>query len=293
MATDTATVLQATILAQGLYTKLDRAITSGLTLTPDPWAIPSSSEAGFALPATKTVDVRVTFHAEPGRRSVWLALDTDNAPLTGNYTVIIDGNTVTYNATSSAPADVDALLQGIADAINADGTVGALVVATRVKASSTATSAPYDAVRLTAVASAAVAASGLPAGASYKTFALGACSFPAGADLHIIREVDSATLNIWSKPGYNTDSVPSGGLSGIASLQRTAWVLGGNGQIVLSSAGYDERMDFASRSAIFLGLSDAVVTDSTFTIVASGVAGIVTVTNQVIGVAAYAYDPTT
>lgn len=44
--------------------------------------------------------------------------------LTATYTVTVAGTAVVYNATSSAPADRNALLAGIAAAINADATVG-------------------------------------------------------------------------------------------------------------------------------------------------------------------------
>jgi hypothetical protein len=45
------------------------------------------------------------------------------------YTVTIDGNDVDYDASAETPANNAALLQGIVDAINADGTVGAIVTA--------------------------------------------------------------------------------------------------------------------------------------------------------------------
>lgn len=69
---------------------------------------------------------RVAFHARefPLTRTCWMLLGTTS--LTATYTVTVAGTAVVYNATSAAPANRDALLAGIAAAINADATVGPL-----------------------------------------------------------------------------------------------------------------------------------------------------------------------
>ncbi len=90
---------------------------------------PNSAADGVYLQdspkAHACIALRETVHARTCRAVI------GTAALTGTtYTITIDGNAVAYDSTAEAPADADALVQGIVDGINGDGTVGPLVTAT-------------------------------------------------------------------------------------------------------------------------------------------------------------------
>ena len=285
MSTTTAEILDGTALAQGRKTQLSTTLIGAdrRQLSPNPWAAPGESEVGFSLSSTVQTDLRATFHANARGRSVWFVIDETASPVDGAYSIEIDGTVVTY--TASSVADIDTLLDAIVDEVNNDAAVSLLVLASKVKHKDT--SGSYDAIRVVALDSDATPASGLPSGGSYSTFSVGAStSFPEEVELYVVREVDSASLRVWDKRGYSTTTSVDANMNGPASLQQDGWAVASNGEIgALPTQGYDERWNFASRSAVFLELYDLVTTDETFSIASSG-DGIYGVVNHVTAVAA-------
>lgn len=266
-----ARATEAAVLASGRTTQLSTTLldpNDNVVQLPNPWARPSPDDAGFATQNTMAVDVRVSFHQNSQARRVWLLVDRDNLPLTGDFVVEVDGTTVTYDATAAAPADKDTLLEEWADAINNNVTVGAIVTATRVKLRDA--SGSYDAVRLEAIPAAADAADGIPAGAAYATYSIGAdIAAPQAAALRLVREVDSASMSIWTLKGFTVASTVQAGLNTAMSGLIDAWVetldFG-----ALNENGFDERLDYASRNAGFVHLYDPVTTDEPLSIAVSG-----------------------
>lgn len=272
-----ASATSSAILSASRYTQLSTVLVAadGLTLTPDPWALPAPSDLGFELGDTIGADVSISFHRDLRGRTVWLVIDPDNAPLSGDYVCEVDGTVVTYTAASDA--DVDTVLQGWADAINADATVGDIVTAAKVKLRDPSAGA-YDAVRIVRLPSAAVAATGIPAGAAYKTFSLGAStSAPAGAALEVHREVDSASMAVYTLPGFSKTAAVAGALNGSVGGQVSNWRLHED-HGSQPALGFDDRFNFAARAAARVVLYSPVTSDEAFTIVSSG-AGIYTVRN--------------
>lgn len=107
---------------------------------------PASPEAGVSLANTIYLAIAISLREEVHRRTARVSITT--LDLTATYTVTVDGHAVDYDADTASPSPSDAadVLQGIADAINADGTVGGLVTATAVDEDGDGT---VEAVRLT------------------------------------------------------------------------------------------------------------------------------------------------
>jgi len=275
MSTTTAQASIAAILAAGGTTRVDTTLigTDRRELSPNPWGRPSAAEAGFTTLNTGSVDCRVAFHETPQTRTVYLVIDETAAPLTGNYVVELDTFVSTYDATAGAPADVDALLTAWAAKIVADigpsGSLGqAVQSATRVAYKDPAGS--YDAIKLVGIVDPATPADAEPAGVDYTTFSIGAStSCPAGAELYILREVDSASMAIYTKNAASlTTEVEANLTSGMSAL-LSGWTLAGDVG-ALPTDGYSERLYMASQSAGFIRLYTAVETDEPLTIVTSG-----------------------
>lgn len=247
---------EAAILAAGLRTRLASGLvdsTDGKALSPDPFALPSESELGYAL-ETKAADIIVSFHRDLRSRTFWLWIDRDSAPLTGNYVCEVNTTVSTYDATSAAPADVDELLTEWAAQINSDISAVTATLDTIVAASGT-----VDAVRVVVDSSDSQA---------YVTCSIGAStSAPAGADLHVLREPDYASLEVYTKTGTEVANTVnrSGATDALFQGWRLARTIG-----ELEFKGYDQRGDFAERSNVFLRLYDEVTTDETLTVVGSG-----------------------
>lgn len=113
---------QAGLLAIGLnpeWADLDVTILSGL---------PSGSNDGVDLQKSPVCLVNVRVRDRIDVRTVRIEVTTFDLTVTV-YTTIIDGNSVVFDAAVELPATDALLLQGIADKINADGTVGPIVAA--------------------------------------------------------------------------------------------------------------------------------------------------------------------
>lgn len=90
---------------------------------------------GVPLSNAPAVLVQVLLREEDGKETQYITVDSSNDDdLDDTYEVTVDSNTVSYDASSENPADAVALVNGIVDAINADGTVGGIVGATAVDA---------------------------------------------------------------------------------------------------------------------------------------------------------------
>lgn len=89
--------------------------------------VPTSAAAGVACNNAPSCLLCIDLRENIAYRTCYLEVTT--VDLGATYTITIDGNDVVYNGSSEAPADLDELLAGLADAINGDGTVGPLVTA--------------------------------------------------------------------------------------------------------------------------------------------------------------------
>ena len=89
----------------------------------DPTAPPSTT-GGAAVSGALVMDAHVTLRAEPWRRTAYV--DVTAVDLTATYTVTVNGTGVASSGTPTTKAE---LLAQIADDINADATVGAIVTA--------------------------------------------------------------------------------------------------------------------------------------------------------------------
>jgi len=99
------------------YTGAPSSLTDGIPLT-----------TGSSLSATPSASWSVDVRDEVQHRTVYYEVTTADLTVTV-YRVTIDGNNVDYDASSELPADAAALIAGIAAAVVADGTVGAIVSA--------------------------------------------------------------------------------------------------------------------------------------------------------------------
>lgn len=119
----------------GLYEDLNRAGLLAIALKPE-WVdqssytgAPSSVSDGVYLQDSPKALVQVNARESVHRRDARITIATYDLTTTV-YTVVIDGNSVVYDASVELPADNAALRAGIANKINTDGTVGPLVTAT-------------------------------------------------------------------------------------------------------------------------------------------------------------------
>lgn len=93
-------------------------------------------DSTFPAPAAGGVDVtgaalalvKVSMREHPAYRTAYYVVTATD--LTATYTASINGNDVVYDASAESPANLAELCAGWAAAINADGTVGAIVLAT-------------------------------------------------------------------------------------------------------------------------------------------------------------------
>lgn len=208
------------------------------------------NEAGSAF-------LSIVLHRDVRTRTVYLVIDRDNAPLTGNYTVAVtDGvNTYseTYDATSAAPADVDELLQGIADAINAatGGDIGDLVVAS---AYAVETGGDLNAIRLVGNVTD-------PVSSFYDFQVTSSTSFPGGAALVLYGELPEATTaELFFREGasvlpaaQNASSAPY--LDAVTAWKRVADIASTLSGGTIGPLGYCERIDVFGGSSIVCRVS--------------------------------------
>lgn len=248
----TADATRIAIRAAGPYPHLEEALSDGAdSLTPRVGIdlIPGTSDTGWDVTGSGAAELVIALHRDVRARTVYLVIDRANAPLTGNYVVQVDAVTVTYNATSGAPADVDELLADIVAALAASGPMSAIVTAS---VYSTEPGGAADAIRLVAVST----------GASYATFEVNAStSFPALAGLVAWCELDTAsTCELYVRDAPVVASASSSGTSAPYIAALSAWKLAGNIAAslpgsVIPSGGYIQRLDVAGMGAVFVRLT--------------------------------------
>lgn len=256
----TAQATEAAILAAGLRTRYEGDL-SGIDFfsPPDPDALV------FPCAGSKAVDLKVSFHRDPRARTIELVISRDSAPLSGNYSVELDTVVSTYNATTGAPADIDALLAAWAAQIEADHVGYTAIVVS-------ASGSGANAVRVT----------GPTSTGSYATYEVGAgTAAPSAAALELRREVDSASLRIWSRSGSELPDALS--MDPLQLAQAQGWALAA-AIGVLDYGGYDQRLDLASRSAVWPQLYAPIITDTVAEV--GGGDGVYTITDVVTCVAA-------
>jgi len=247
----TTLVLDATriaIRAAGPYPHLREQVGPALSPRVALSRLPAPSDTGWDVSETGAALLGISLRADQRGRTVYLVIDRDSAPLTGNYVVeVTQGATtesVTYDATSSAPADVDALLEGIRAAIAGDAGVAAIVTPSIVVTGAAGTSS--DAIRLVGVSSDDDEA---------QTYIITSnTAFPGAAALAVYGELDTLTQAVlYARPAVTVDSAAAGDgalWSGVTSRWLRVYDFAVTGPI--SSGGALRRLDLA-------GMADALV----------------------------------
>ena len=224
-----------------------------LALSPDPWAEPASTSDGWPAASASTM-LGVRFRVNPRTRIDYLVIDATNAPLTGNYSLDLGTGIATYDATAGAPADVAALLAAWAAEIVAvygpAGSSAQLLATAEVVQFRTPGSGDSDAIRLTAID---------PDNGTRGTYNVLANTIaPWDADLHVVREIEGATMQLLQRRDVGS---AEGVVENLAtSSLRSAWhAMQGGAVGVLPAAGWAERLDTGSISRLFARLSDPVL----------------------------------
>lgn len=191
--------------------------TDALVYDPDPWVYPTAVDDGFDVSGTTAAMLRVCLAENPIARTSYLVINPATAPLTGAYVTVVDGTTVTYNA--SAEADVDALLTEWRDAIWAAQGIGSGdVTFSAVEVTSFRANGVNDAIRLVGLTSAN------PARSTY-ALQIGTVA-PALADLHVFAELDEVAALVLVR---SAATPPAGGDSAGTLRQRQGWTMPSDG----------------------------------------------------------------
>lgn len=201
---------------------------------------PSGGSEGVDVTGAILALFAVALRRDPSAHQSYVEITTADLSAT-TYTVTIDGNAVDYDASAENPSDQDALVQGIAAAINNDGTVGALVSASAIDDDNDGT---LDTVLIrnddadeTVTHTTAVSVSG------------GTGALSASED------ADAASVRLWGRPEYQSGELAS--VSNTAGVRRIPWVLVNNGSFAaLDYRGLTERADVAGFARLYLELFD-------------------------------------
>lgn len=206
-----STATELAVLAAGRAPKQ----TDGASVTSEP----ANAGAGVYLEQAVRTLVEVTLREETHRRTVRLGI-TANLDLLSTYTVTIDGTAVAYDAAAGSAADLEDVVDGIAAAINANGTVNQLVTATAVDDDDTTTS-PRTKV--------------LIRGLSGQAYAVNFTEVGPGTNptLVALADYESCEMRLWWLAGARVGSEASG-----------RWVAP-SGPVPVSRFGFEERYDSA------------------------------------------------
>ena len=188
-------------------------------------APPSLASSGVALQQALRTLVHVSLREAPHRRTARLTIPT--LDLGDVYNVVIDGTTVGHDA-SSGDVDLEDTITGIAAAINADGTVGALVTATPVESDPGVSG--IDTV--------------LIVGDGEADFSVDFTSPSLTAVLACVADLAHATARLWWLVGARPGSSPP-----------TLWAASGD-EVAVGRRGYVERFDSAGLDRLFVQLSE-------------------------------------
>lgn len=228
---------------------------NALAYLPNPWIFPTTIADGFNVSGTAAALLRVSLAENPIARTAYLVIDPATAPLTGAYVLVVDGTTVTYNA--SAEASVDALLSEWRDAIWAVFGVGGsgTDIFSAVEVVSFRANGVNDGIRLVALTS---------ANPSRATFALQTGTVaPAAAALHVFREPDEVAALVMVR---SAATPPAGGDSAGTLRQRQAWTMPADGMLtggeigsegVISTLGWSDWLNTGGLEEVAVVLSAA------------------------------------
>jgi hypothetical protein len=273
---DFSDVDRAALLAAGQTTR-ERTppvdVDDPLVLDPDPWATPDdASGSGWRVDGSISTLVGVRLHARTGRRTCYLVVHPTLTPLSGDFTLELNGETPsTY--TASSEASVSALMTEWAAFLTAEWVDGGIDQAVQ-----SCTAVDYrgtgvlDAIEIVGKLDPADAADGLPSGHQYGIgFRLTTASAPQLAGLLWVREVDRASLRIHGRgsPTRRDAAVNEARQANLGlRAQADGWGLIG---VVgpLEPYGYVERLNMAGLTAVWPHLYDPVTSDE-LTIVTSG-----------------------
>lgn len=258
LSTLTRTATETAIEASARFTTLAQDLVDASDYTAlliSPFARPGApaDDLGFECATQVGASLNVVYNVDPQRRTVYLVIDRDNAPLAGatDYDVQIDSETtLSYDVSAEAPADVDALIAGIVDMINGDtGGVADIVVA---DAYSMAGDSTNDAIRLRAV---------VTDDTTRATFIVtDNTAFPAAADLTLVREIDSASARVWGRPSMTIPSsrVVGGPLGDMINAWRPFADLGA------VTLGVTQQLNVATQEAVWVELYDVTTQADTY-----------------------------
>lgn len=248
----------ASLLAVGQVPRLAAGLVdSTFSLDPDPFAgWPDSGVNGFAL-TTVSAQVDIRFHADPKARTVYLVIDPATTPLTGTYSLDLGASIASYDATAGAPASVAALLTAWAAVITS--TYGPAGSAAQIVQTAEVVTYRQGAVLEDAILLRAIEADP----EAYSTFGVLANTVaPALADLYVVREVDSASAQVWLRTSAQLDASVDAPL-GMSALVD-AWKIPVGGDLgALDSNGYYQRLNVAGCSAAYVQLYDALTPSDT------------------------------
>lgn len=158
--------------------------------------------SGVAISGRMAIFILPGLRVDPFRRTAYVVVST--LDLTADYTLTIDGNDVTVNGPFTDRAD---LMNQWAAAVNADGTVGAIVVADAWNG--------YDASGEYVLR---VRGTGDYYGVDALTYAFDA-SATGTAALALSAEAESAQMRLYAQPGHT----PIGGSSTADGSASVAW----------------------------------------------------------------------
>lgn len=196
--------------------------------------VPNGAGAGVACKGASKTLVILDLRADQTTRKT--AYTVTGAPDFGAvYAINIDGTRVDFDASGGATTLAE-IIQGLADAINADGTLGPLVLAV---ATDTTDDSAVDTVIVTGKTSAHYTVN----------FSPGLTGGPNTGVLACVAEPDNADLRMWAT---------AGGLSGSGQPASTTWRLMHAAEFMgIDALGFVERFDTASLDRLF-GEVDAV-----------------------------------
>ncbi len=187
--------------------------------------VPNTTDDGVYLnDAPRTLAVADLRHEIHRRR---IEIEIDVTDLTGTYRVTVDGNNVDYDASVSTPADLATLRQEWIDAINADVTVGALVLAEL--------DDDFESVKDNVI---------ILTGLAEDDFSFAASITAGTAELFILADSSSGTARLYWTPKDNTSTI-------------SGWRLGLNGEYSITWRGMIERFDCAGLERMYVEVDDA------------------------------------
>lgn len=202
--------------------------------------LPAPGGGGVDVTGATLALVKVSLRENPAYRTAYYVVTTTD--LTATYTATVDGTAVAYNAAVGTPANLAELVADWAAAINANGTVAALVTAT---ATDYAGDGVINAVRLVGLGV-----------ADYSV----AVTVTGTAAVSLYADASGATMRLLARPNLSpsTDFV-----NGAARSRALGWASkplpDGSRTVTLDRFGWlDESIVVAGLSALDVVLTDIV-----------------------------------